>query len=179
VNGAVGWPVVRQARTTDVEQIHAMVCELAAYEREPDAVTASVEDFRRALFGPDPRVYCLVAEVAGTASPGPAVREVGGMALWFETFSTWQGRHGIWLEDVYVRPEHRAIGLGRLLLRQLAVICAERGYPRLEWNVLDWNEPALGFYRRIGAQALDDWTVHRLSGDALSRLAASGPAVPG
>lgn len=184
-------PVVRPAQVTDLEQIHAMVCELAAYEREPDAVTATVEDFRTALFGPTPRAYCLVAEVPACAPGDQAdlpeadgTRNVssehaavlhgpglGGMALWFETFSTWEGRHGIWLEDLFVRPRHRGSGLGRLLLQRLAVICVERGYRRLEWNVLDWNEPALAFYRKVGAQALDEWTVHRLSGDALHRFA--------
>lgn len=163
-------PVVRPAQAADLEQIHAMVCELAAYEREPDAVTATVEDFDTALFGPSPRAYCLVAEVS--ASAGLDGAGLAGMALWFETFSTWEGRHGIWLEDLFVRPRHRGSGLGRLLLQRLAVICVERGYRRLEWNVLDWNEPALGFYRNAGAQALDEWTVHRLSGDALHRCAA-------
>lgn len=201
--GRLGWvgtvgPVVRPAQVADLEQIHAMVCELAVYEREPDAVTATVDDFRTALFGPSPRAFCLVAEVstwapgdregslradgARDSSPhraaGRDVADLGGLALWFETFSTWEGRHGIWLEDLFVRPPHRGSGLGRLLLQRLAMISVERGYRRLEWNVLDWNEPALGFYRRVGAQALDEWTVHRLSGDALHRFAADKrPAV--
>jgi GNAT superfamily N-acetyltransferase len=161
-----------------------MVCALAAYERAPNAVTATVEDFRTALFGPSPRAYCLVAEVPASAvgrhgaasTAGLHVAGLGGMALWFETFSTWEGRHGIWLEDLFVHPQHRGGGLGRLLLQRLAAICVERGYRRLEWKVLDWNEPALGFYRRVGAQALDEWTVHRLSGDALHRLAAGDRA---
>ena len=99
--------------------------------------------------------------------------QIAGIAVWFVTFSTWRGRHGLWLEDLFVRPEHRGLGLGRALLARLAAIALERGYERLEWNVLDWNEPALGFYRRLGAQALNDWTMHRLSGDALRELAAS------
>ena len=156
---------------TDLQQIHAMVCELADYDGEPDAVTATVDDFRTALFGPSPRAYCLVAEVPPSAA-GLHGAGLGGMAVWFETFSTWEGRHGIWLEDLFVRPQHRGSGLGTLLLQRLAVICVERGYRRLEWNVLDWNEPALGFYRSVGAQALDEWRVHRLSGDALHRIAA-------
>jgi GNAT superfamily N-acetyltransferase len=159
-------PAVRPPRERDVEQIHAVVGELAAFEREPDAVTATVEDFRTALFGPEPRVYCLVAE-----SDQPS--ELAGMALWYESFSTWQGRHGLWLEDLFVRPQHRGTGLGRLLLERLAAICVEQEYRRLEWNVLDWNELTLGFYRRIGARALDGWTVHRLTGDALHRLASA------
>jgi GNAT superfamily N-acetyltransferase len=156
---------IRPAKQDDVPQIHAMVRELAEYEKEPDAVTATVPDFAAALFGPDPRAFCLVGELPDGA--------LAGMALWFETFSTWTGRHGIWLEDLFVRPAHRGTGLGRLFLERLAAICVERGYRRLEWNVLDWNEPALGFYRRLGAQALDEWTVHRVSGDALHELARS------
>ena len=164
-------PQVRPATEQDVAEIHTMVAELAEYEREPESAAGTVEDFAVALFGPNPRAFCLVGEAPGGA--------VAGMALWFETFSTWTARHGIWLEDLFVRPPYRGTGLGRMFLQQLAAICLERGYRRLEWNVLDWNEPALGFYRRLGAQALDEWTVHRVSGDALHHLAAgTADAVP-
>lgn len=182
---------VRAARPDDVQAIHDMVCELARYEREAEAVEATVEDFRTALFGTHPRAFCLIAELPGglgtwaddaaddpeSDGPGPdeADRIVIGMALWFESFSTWRGRHGIWLEDLYVRPGYRRYGVGRRLLEDLARTCLARGYPRLEWNVLDWNQDALGFYRRLGAQSLDGWTVHRLSGQALRSLAEGSP----
>lgn len=156
---------VRRAREDDVATIDALVRELAVYEREPDAVEATPDDFRAALFGPDPRAHCHVAEVHSGDG-----WQVVGMALWYVTFSTWRGRHGIWLEDLFVRPEHRQLGLGRELLRALAAECVERGWPRLEWWVLDWNSPAHGFYRSIGAVPQDEWTVWRLDGDALTAL---------
>ena len=159
---------IREATARDVPTILALVKELAAYEREPDAVTATEADLREALFGPDPRVHALVAEVdlpdGGT--------EVVGTAIWFVSFSTWRGRHGIWLEDLFVRPDHRGRGLGGALLAELAAECVRRGYARLEWNVLDWNEPALAVYRALGAEPLDAWTVHRLTGAPLTALAA-------
>jgi GNAT superfamily N-acetyltransferase len=157
---------VRPAVPDDVPAIDALVRELAIYEKEPDAVQAVPEDFERSLFGPDPRVHCHVAEV--TSADGRP--EVFGMALWYVTFSTWRGRHGIWLEDLFVRPEHRGLGAGRALLQTLAAECTARGYARLEWWVLDWNEPAHGFYRSIGAHAEDEWTVWRLDGDELAAL---------
>jgi GNAT superfamily N-acetyltransferase len=163
---------IRPATEDDVPAIDRLVRELAAYEREPDAVTAVPDDFRAALFGPQPLVHCLVAQGDGTDVAGRP--EIAGFAVWFVTFSTWTGQHGIWLEDLFVAPEHRGGGTGRALLQRLAELAVERGYRRLEWNVLDWNEPALGFYRRLGAEALDTWTVHRLSGDALHRLAFGG-----
>jgi len=161
-----GVPRVRPADERDVAAVDALIRELARYEREPDAVVATEADLRRALFGPAPLVHCLVVEV----DPGGPV---AGFALWYVTYSTWTGRPGIWLEDLFVAPEHRGSGCGRALLQRLAAICRERGYARLEWNVLDWNEPALGFYRSLGAQALDTWTVHRLDGGALADLAAA------
>jgi len=161
---------VRPAEDRDCEAIHALVRELAEYEREPDAVEATVEDFRTALFGPDPLAHCLVAEVD---DPQPVVV---GFALWFVTFSTWRGRHGIWLEDLFVRPDHRRLGLGRELLRRLAAICEERGYPRLEWWVLDWNASAQTFYYSLGARPMEEWTVWRLDGGPLARLAARDDA---
>lgn len=159
---------IRPARESDVGAIDALVRELAVYEREPDAVVASVDDFRAALFAEVPLVHCLVAEVQNEPDPP----QLAGIALWFVSFSTWRGRHGIWLEDLYVSPRWRGRGAGRALLAHLARICVDRGYARMEWNVLDWNEPALGFYRGLGAEGLDTWTVHRLADGALTRLAA-------
>jgi GNAT superfamily N-acetyltransferase len=147
-----------------VPVILSLVHDLARYEREPDAVEATEERLRTALFAESPSVFCDVADVDG---------DVVGFALWFLSFSTWLGRHGIYLEDLFVRPNQRGSGIGRALLEVLARRCVERGYGRLEWSVLDWNEPALGFYRALGAEAMDEWTVHRLSGDALARLGAS------
>jgi GNAT superfamily N-acetyltransferase len=157
---------IRPARLQDVFVIDSLVRELAFYEKEPDAVEAVPDDFAAALFGPDPRVHCHVAEVQ---DPGREP-EVVGMALWYVTFSTWRGRHGIWLEDLFVRPERRGLGLGRRLLQALAAECVARGYARLEWWVLDWNSPAHGFYRSIGASPQDEWTVWRLHDEALDQL---------
>jgi GNAT superfamily N-acetyltransferase len=163
---------IRMARPDDVPAIDGLVRELALYEREPDAVEATPDDFARALFGPDPRAHCHVAEVADDGTEP----EVIGIALWFVTFSTWRGRHGIWLEDLFVRPERRGLGVGKALLQALAAECAARGYARLEWAVLDWNDPAHSFYRRAGATPQDEWTVWRLDGDALATFAIGGPA---
>jgi GNAT superfamily N-acetyltransferase len=157
---------VRPARPEDVPSIHALIVELAQFEREPDAVEATPDTLRAALFNQHPRVYCHVAEVDGPEGP-----QIAGMALWYVTFSTWRGRHGIWLEDLYIRPDHRRRGLARALLSQLAQVCAERGYPRMEWHVLDWNESAHSFYRDIGAAPLDEWTTWRVDDAALRDLA--------
>jgi GNAT superfamily N-acetyltransferase len=156
--------VIRRAQPADVPVIYQLIRDLAEYERGLDEVTATEEDVRRSLFGPDPAVFAHVAEHEG---------RIAGFALWFLNYSTWVGRHGIYLEDVYVTPELRGHGLGRALLAELAALCVERGYGRLEWWVLDWNEPALGFYRALGAIPMSDWTVHRLTGAPLQALAAS------
>jgi GNAT superfamily N-acetyltransferase len=153
--------LIRAATVDDIPVVVRLVHELATYEREPDAVVATEEHFRTALFGPDPRVHCLVAE------DGDAVV---GFAVWFVNFSTWLGTHGIYLEDLFVRPQARGGGHGRALLTELARIAVERGYGRVEWAVLDWNEPAQGFYRSLGAAPQEDWTVWRLTGDPLRRL---------
>jgi ribosomal protein S18 acetylase RimI-like enzyme len=158
---------VREGRTTDVDAVVSMVRELAEYERAADQVRLTPEQLHRALFGgaaPDgsPAAYLLVAEEGD---------EPVGFALWFLNFSTWEGVHGIYLEDLYVTPEHRGSGAGRALLAALARIATERGYARVEWSVLDWNEPAIGFYRRIGATGMDEWTTYRLAGSALASLA--------
>lgn len=155
---------IRDARPDDVPEILAMIRELAEYEREPNAVVATEALLHDALFGDSPAVFALMAEVDGQAV---------GFALWFRNFSTWLGRHGVYLEDLYVRPEHRGLGHGKALLAELARICVERGYGRFEWWVLDWNQPAIDFYRSIGAVPMDEWTVQRVTGEALSRLASS------
>lgn len=157
---------MRPAEPDDVGGIVGLVQALADYEREPDAAEATPSQFDDALFGTDPRVHALVAEVEVDGA-----WELAGMAIWFVTFSTWKGRHGLWLEDLFVVPEHRRLGLGRALLATLAGICTERGWPRFEWWVLDWNEPAHRFYESLGARPEDDWTTWRLDGDALGRLA--------
>ena len=155
--------MIRPARPSDAADIHRLVRELADYERSADQVTATEDDLRRALFGEQPAVFSLVAEHEGA---------VAGFALWFLNYSTWTGRHGIYLEDLYVTPGLRGYGYGRALLAELARICVERGYGRLEWSVLDWNAPAIGFYASLGAVPMDEWTVHRLVGPALLALAS-------
>lgn len=157
---------VRPARPDDVPAIDRLVRALAVYEEEPDSVEATAEDFSTALFGPDPRVHCHVAEV--TSADGTS--EVVGLALWFVTFSTWRGRHGIWLEDLFVDPAHRGAGLGRRLMAALAVECSARGWTRLEWTVLDRNSPAHAFYRSVGAAPQDAWTTWRLDSQGLLDL---------
>jgi len=153
--------LIRPATVDDVPVVVRLVHELATYEREPDAVVATEEHFRTALFGPDRRVHCLVAEDGA---------ETVGFAIWFVSFSTWLGTHGIYLEDLFVRPEARGGGHGRALLTELARIAVERGYGRVEWAVLDWNVDAQGFYRALGATPQDEWTTWRLTGNALGQL---------
>ena len=146
-----------------------MIRELADYERALCEVKATEEQLSAALFGPHAAVFSLVAEPSEGDVSGD---ELAGFALWFLNFSTWLGRHGIYLEDLYVRPQHRGAGHGRALLGELARLCVERGYGRLEWWVLDWNEPAQTFYRSVGAVPMDEWTVHRLQGVALNAAAS-------
>jgi len=153
--------VIRRAAAADVPTLLALVRELATYEREPDAVEATEAMLATALFGPSPVAACHVAVVDD---------EVVGFALWYVTFSTWKGRPGLWLEDLYVRPAARGRGVGRALLRTLATVCLERGYARFEWWVLDWNVDAQHFYRSVGAAPEDDWTVWRVSDEALTAL---------
>ncbi len=155
-------PAVRAARESDVERIRELVGDLATYEKSAHAVKATSAQLHAALFGPQPAVYALVAEVDG---------DVVGMALYFLNFSTWEGVHGIYLEDLYVTPEHRGSGLGKALLTALADIAVQRGYARFEWWVLDWNSPAIEFYRSLGAVAMQEWTVYRLEGPALAAVA--------
>lgn len=155
---------VRPAREEDVPEILAFIRELAEYERAPGEVEATEALLREALFGAAPACEAMIGEVDGVAQ---------GFALFFHNFSTWKGRRGVYLEDLFVRPAARGVGLGEALLRDVARIAVARGCPRFEWSVLDWNEPAIGFYRKLGAVRMEEWTVHRLSGDALTR-AASG-----
>ena len=154
--------MIRPANPKDVEAIHALIVELAIYEREPEAVVATVEQIQENLFGVDPVAYCHVAEVDG---------RVVGIAIWFLNYSTWLGKAGLYLEDLFVKPEFRSRGLGLQLMKKLAQICIERGYERFQWWVLDWNEPSINFYKSIGADAMDQWTVYRLSGEALKNFA--------
>jgi len=158
-------PAVRVAREADVPAIVTFIKDLATYEREPDAVKVTVDQLQAVLFGEPPAAYALVAEVDG---------QVGGFALYFLNFSTWEGVSGIYLEDLYVQPEHRGAGLGQALLTSLAELAVSRGYARVEWSVLDWNQPAIDFYRRMGAVPMSGWTVYRLSGDPLTRAADAG-----
>lgn len=159
--------MIRAARVEDVPGIHALIRELAEYERAPREMVATEGDLAAALFGDEPAVFALVAEHAGAG----AGITMAGFALWFRNYSTWTGTHGVYLEDLYVRPELRGHGYGGALLAELAAIAVERGYARFEWSVLDWNEPAIGFYRSIGARPMDGWTVQRIDGDALAALA--------
>jgi GNAT superfamily N-acetyltransferase len=158
---------VRPATPDDVDQIHAFIVELAVYEREPDAVTGNPEMLAAALFGPTPSAEALIAEIDGMAA---------GFAVFHGTFSTWECLPGIWLEDLFVPDRHRKAGVGRALLTHLAGLALARGCPRLEWHALEWNELALGFYQRLGAERMSAWELHRLSGDALRTVAeGTGP----
>jgi GNAT superfamily N-acetyltransferase len=157
-------PGVREARESDLERILQLIVDLATYEKAAHEVKTTIEQLRLALFGPQPAAYALVAQ---------SDKRVVGFALYFRNFSTWEGVHGLYLEDLYVMPEHRGSGLGKALLMSLAELTLERGYARLEWAVLDWNQPAIDFYRSLGAVALNEWTVYRLSGEALTTTAAA------
>jgi GNAT superfamily N-acetyltransferase len=154
---------IRPAEPADVELIFSLIVELAEYEHAPEQVTGTPEQLAAALFGEQPSAEAVIAELDG---------EPVGFALFHGTFSTWECRPGLWLEDLYVPPEHRRGGIGRALLAHVAAIAVERGCARLEWAALDWNEPALGFYRKLGAKRLDEWLVHRLDGQLLLAAAA-------
>jgi GNAT superfamily N-acetyltransferase len=143
-----------------------MVVELATYERAPEKVVGTSDLLASALFGAEPSAEALVAEIGD---------DPAGFALFYGTFSTWEARPGIWLEDLYVRQEHRRAGVGHTLLQAVASIALRRGCPRLEWAALNWNEPALRFYEHLEARRLDDWVMHRLDGESLRRL-GGGPS---
>lgn len=157
---------IRPATQHDIPEILAFIRELADYEREPQAAVATHEDLLRDGFGPMPRFHCLIAEVSSPDNPRPA-----GFALYFYNYSTWRGHTGIYLEDLFVRPAFRGRGIGKALLAAVAAIAVAEGCPRLEWAVLNWNTPAIDFYRSLGAAPMSDWTTMRLSGHALTALA--------
>lgn len=156
--------MIRAATPADIPAIRQLIVELAIYEKEPDAVKATHEDLQTALFGERPTAECVLAEIDGVPV---------GMALFFTNFSTWTGKAGLYLEDLFVMPSARGAGLGKALLVHLAQICVARGYGRFEWSVLDWNTPAIGFYQALGATLMDEWTVMRVDGDALAALAGA------
>lgn len=151
--------VIRPAEPDDVPAIHALIRALADYERMLPEMQASEADLATALFGAAPRVFCDVARLDGQAV---------GFALWFYTFSTFVGRHGIWLEDLFVEPERRGSGIGKALLAGLAARCLTENLGRLEWTVLNWNAPSIAFYESLGARPMGDWTTYRLDGAALA-----------
>jgi GNAT superfamily N-acetyltransferase len=154
---------LRAATEADLDTIIELIRGLAEYEREPDAVQLDREELHQHLFGPRPYAEVLLAEEPGDG--------VVGFALFFHNFSTWLGKPGIWLEDLFVLPEHRGKGHGRALLSAVARLAVERECGRFEWSVLDWNEPSIAFYRALGAMPMDEWTTYRVSGEALLRLA--------
>jgi GNAT superfamily N-acetyltransferase len=162
---------LRRAQPADVPVILELIHELAAYEKEPDAVRTTVRALTDQLFGENPAIFAHVVEER--TDPDGAARVVG-FALWFLNYSTWEGTHGIYLEDLYVRPETRGRGYGRALLEELARIAVERGYARVEWAVLKWNIPSIGFYRSLGAVPLEEWDTFRLTGEALTEFGSAG-----
>ena len=152
---------IRRARVEEAPIIMELIHALAEYEKAPHEVEASEKDLIETIFTQDPKVFCDVVEVDG---------EIAGMAIWFLNYSTWQGKHGIYLEDLFIRPEFRGRGYGKALLKHLAAECQEKGYGRFQWWVLDWNSPAIEFYKNLGAVAMEEWTVYRVSGDSLKEL---------
>ena len=157
---------IRPAKPADTSLILAFIRALATYEREPHAVTATEAGLLRDGFGPNPFYFCLIAE----HNSAPA-----GFALYFFNYSTWMGRPGLYLEDIFVHPEFRGLGIGKALLQRVASIAVEKGCPRLQWEVLDWNTPAIDFYRSLGAECLSEWRIMRVSGEALDALASHRP----
>jgi GNAT superfamily N-acetyltransferase len=153
---------IRPATVADTEEILALIYELAVYEKAPEEAKATREQIVEGFFGDNPKVFCEIVEADGA---------IAGLAIWFLNYSTWQGKHGIYLEDLFVRPQYRGKGYGKALLKHLAAICEERGYGRFQWWVLDWNTPAIEFYKSLGAKAMDSWTVYRVSEEALTKLA--------
>ena len=158
--------MIRRATPADVPAMVGLVYDLAEYEKARHECTLTDEQLHTALFCPEPAVF---AHVAQRDSGG----EVLGCAIWFLNYSTWTGTHGIYLEDLFVKPEARGTGLGKALLAELAREAVARGYRRVDWSVLDWNTPSIDFYRSLGAQPQDEWTGYRLTGDALTRLAGA------
>lgn len=161
---------IRPSRPDDAETLVALIHELAVYEKLEQYARADPDDLRAHLHGPRPFAEAIVAEAAG---------EVVGFALFFSTYSTFRGQPGLYLEDIFVREPHRGRGIGKAMLATVARIAVDRGCGRLEWSVLDWNAPSIGFYRSLGARPLDDWTVYRIDDDPLLRLASLAPSTPG
>jgi GNAT superfamily N-acetyltransferase len=159
--------VIRSARPDEAGIVFALIKELADYEKLAHEVIATEVMIADALFGDNPRLFCEIAEWNG---------EVAGLAVWFVNFSTFAGRHGVYLEDLYVRTAFRRNGIGQALLGHLARICVDRGWARLQWSVLDWNAPSITFYKSLGAELMDDWTMCKVTGDALGKLAANAPS---
>jgi GNAT superfamily N-acetyltransferase len=157
---------IRPAAPADVPLILSLIRELAVYEKLADQVSATEADLKTALFGARPHAECVIAELGGKPV---------GFALFFHNFSTFLAKPGIYLEDLYVKQELRGKGVGRALLAHLASLAVRRGCGRFEWAVLDWNEPAIGFYKSLGAKMMDDWKINRLTGKALEKLAAEAP----
>ncbi len=157
---------IREARPEDVETLVQLVRELAVYEKLEQHARATPADFLRHLFGARPSAEAAIAFANG---------EAVGFALWFTTFSTFRGQPGLYLEDIFVKPSHRGLGIGKGLLAAIARQAVERGYGRVEWSVLNWNAPAIGFYRSLGARPMDEWTVYRIDEEPLRRLAAIAP----
>ncbi|UUE96903.1 GNAT family N-acetyltransferase [Xanthomonas hortorum pv. pelargonii] len=154
---------IRSATLDDAALLHELVTALAVYEREPDAVKASPDDLRASLFGDGATAHALICEQDGQAL---------GFAVYFFNYSTWLGRNGLYLEDLFVRPQARGQGAGLALLRHLAQLAVQRGCGRFEWSVLDWNAPAIAFYQAVGARPMEGWTVYRLDGERLAAFAA-------
>jgi GNAT superfamily N-acetyltransferase len=152
---------IREAQPSDIADVLRLIKDLAIYEKAPNEVVATEELLTKALFDSNPHVFAHVVEVDG---------RIIGMAVWFLNYSTWQGTHGIYLEDLYIEPEYRGRGYGLALLKHLAKICVDRGYGRFQWWVLDWNTPAIEFYKSQGAVAMDEWTVFRVTGEDLNKL---------
>lgn len=152
---------IRPARQEEVGIVLQLIHDLAVYEKAPNEVEATEKELLETIFSNDPKVFCDLVEVDG---------EIAGMAIWFLNYSTWQGKYGIYLEDLFIKPEFRGRGYGKALLKHLAKVCDEKGYGRFQWWVLDWNSPAIEFYRSLGAVAMDEWTVYRVSGQALKDL---------
>ena len=156
---------IRAAQPADSALIFSLVRELAEYERLLHEVTATEQQIAAELFAPQPRVFCDLAEWNG---------DPVGFAVWFLIFSTFSGRQGLYLEDIFVRPAFRGKGIGKALMRHLARRCVEQNFARFEWSVLDWNKPSIDFYRSIGADVLEEWRICRMTGDSLERLAGGG-----
>ena len=155
--------MIRLAKPKDIADIHRLIYELAVYEKAPEQMVATVDQINQSLFKDNPVAFCHVAEVDG---------QIVGIALWFLNYSTWLGKPGIYLEDLFVQPDYRGHGIGKGFMKTLAQLCTERGYERFQWWVLDWNKPSIEFYKSLGALPMDEWTVFRLSGDALKKFAS-------